>query len=137
MTKRTRAAIAGILLGLLLAFLAVLLVDELEDREPAVARKGSAISLDEERRVFDARVALSNYCVEAIRDGSSPPGRAERARQLVDELIRSGRAHPRAYIADVGRIRSVLLGAGGDIDHPNCLPDEARRLIAEGERLPR
>ena len=142
MSVRTRAVLIAALVGLLLAVLVVALTGALDDPEAAVFREQDGLTLGDEERIFDGRLRLSNYCTAAIQASrgqpstSSPRETEVAARGTVEGLLRLARDHPRAYISEIGSMRTVLTGAARDLEDPACLPDEARRLRDGAARLP-
>jgi hypothetical protein len=142
MKGRWRRALIAVIAGVLVAALVIALTGAPSDRRAAVVRDQSGLSFKDEERIFDGRIQLSNHCFRAIQSSRgqastpSPQETEATARATVDEILRLAREHPSAHVSEVGSMRTALTNAARDLEHPACLPDEARRLRAAATRLP-
>jgi hypothetical protein len=143
MSERSRVVLIAAIAGLVLVVLALDLTGALSDRKAPLAGGEGGLSVEDEQRIFDGRTQLSNYCFTAIQasrgqtPSQSPEQTEAAARRRVNELLRLGQAHPTAYIAEIGSMRTALTSAARDLKHPACLPNEASRLREAAARLPR
>jgi hypothetical protein len=141
MGTRTLALIA-VVAGILVAALVIALTGAPSDRRAAVVGGQDGLSFKDEERIFDGRIHLSNYCFRAIQSSrgqasTAPPQETEvAARTTIDEILRLAREHPTARVTEIGSMRSVLASTARDLEHPVCLPDQARRLRDAAARLP-